>query len=503
MDMISNLALGLDAAFAPINLLSTLLGCLLGTLVGVLPGMGTVAILAMLLPAIYALPPLAALSMLAGVYYGAPYGAATAALWVKQTGATGSVLTRIDGYQMVRQGRAGPALAAAGLGAFLAGCFGTLVLAALVPALTPLAFQLEPTEYFALMVLALVGAGVLASGALLKALAMGVLGLLLGLVGTDVHFGLARFAFDVPELSDGIGVVTLAMGVFAYGEVISKLAQSEPAREVFTAQVPDLWPTRQDLKDMAPAVLRGSALGSLLGMAPGGGALLASFAAYALEKKVQSRPGEVPLGKGNIRGVAAPEAARNAGAQTAFTALLALGIPPNAALALVVGALSVHHIPPGPQLLTSNPALFWGLIVSLCLGRLMLWVLHLPRIGVWNKLLSVPYRWLFPAVVLLCAMGVYSSTHSRFDIWLVAAFGLVGYVFAKLDMAPAPLLLGFILGPMMEESLRLALLQSGGDWSVFVTRPLSAGLLAAALCMVALVLLPAVQSRRKAAFLEG
>ena len=439
MDLISNLAQGLEVALAPSNLLSTLIGCLLGTLVGVLPGIGLVAILAMLLPAIYALPPLAALSLLAGVYYGRPYGSATAALGVQQTGGARVLPTSSDGYQMVRQGRAGPALAAAGLGAFLAGWLGTLVLAALVTALAPLALQFGPAEYFALMVLALVGAGVLASGALLKALAMAVLGLLLGLVGTDAHFGVARFAFDISELSDGIGVVALAMGVFAYGEIISQLAQSEAAREVLTAQVPDLWPTRQDVKDMAPAVLRGSAQGSLL------------------------------------------------------------GIPPNAALALLVGALSIHQIPPGPQPMASNPELFWGLIASLCMGRLMLFVLHLLRIGIWIQRLSVPYRWLFPAIVLLCAMGIYGSTHSRFDIWLVAVFGLVGYVFNKLDMAPAPLLLGFVLGPMMEEHLRLALLQSGGDWSVFITRPLSVGLLASALFMVVVALLPAVKSRRKAA----
>jgi TctA family transporter len=379
---------------------------------------------------------------------------------------------------------------------------GTLILAAFAPVLTQLAFQFGPAEYFSLMVVGMIGAVVMASGSLVKAIAMIVLGLLLGLVGTDVNSGVARFAFDIPELSDGIGFVAIAMGVFGYGEIISNLAQAEHTREVFTSKVQGLWPTRQDLKDMTPAVLRGTALGSLLGVLPGGGALLASFASYALEKKVKGKPGEVPFGQGNIRGVAAPESANNAGAQTSFIPMLTLGIPPNAVMALMVGAMTIHNIQPGPQVMTSNPELFWGLIASMWIGNLMLVVLNLPLIGVWIKLLSVPYRWLFPAIVLFCAIGVYTTNNSTFDIWLVAAFGFIGYVFKKLDMEPAPLLLGFILGPMMEENLRRALLLSRGDWSVFVMRPLSAGLLVAAACMLFLVLMPAVQSRRAEAFVE-
>jgi TctA family transporter len=502
MDLLNHLALGFGVAFTPINLLYALLGCLLGTLIGVLPGIGPVATIAMLLPATYALPPVSALIMLAGIYYGAQYGGSTTAILVNLPGESSSVVTCIDGYQMARQGRAGPALAAAGLGSFFAGCVGTLILAAFAPALTQLAFQFGPAEYFALMVLGLIGAVVLASGSLLKAIAMVVLGLLLGLVGTDVNSGVARFAFDIPELSDGIGFVAIAMGVFGYGEIITNLAQPAHAREVFTAKVQGLWPTRQDFKDMTPAVLRGTALGSLLGILPGGGALLASFASYALEKKIKAKPGEVPFGQGNIRGVAAPESANNAGAQTSFIPLLTLGIPPNAVMALMVGAMTIHNIQPGPQVMTSNPELFWGLIASMWIGNLMLMVLNLPLIGIWIKLLSVPYRWLFPAIVLFCAIGVYTTNNSTFDIWLVAAFGFVGYVFNKLEMEPAPLLLGFILGPMMEENLRRALLLSRGDWSVFVLRPLSAGLLGAALVLMALVLLPAVKSRRKEAFVE-
>jgi TctA family transporter len=502
MDLFSNLALGFGVALTPINLLYALVGCVLGTLIGVLPGIGPVATIAMLLPATYALPPVSALIMLAGIYYGAQYGGSTTAILVNLPGESSSVVTCIDGYQMARQGRAGPALAAAGLGSFFAGCVGTLILAAFAPVLTQLAFQFGPAEYFSLMVVGMIGAVVMASGSLVKAIAMIVLGLLLGLVGTDVNSGVARFAFEIPELSDGIGFVAIAMGVFGYGEIISNLAQPEHTREVFTSKVQGLWPTRQDLKDMTPAVLRGTALGSLLGVLPGGGALLASFASYALEKKVKGKPGEVPFGQGNIRGVAAPESANNAGAQTSFIPMLTLGIPPNAVMALMVGAMTIHNIQPGPQVMTSNPELFWGLIASMWIGNLMLVVLNLPLIGVWIKLLSVPYRWLFPAIVLFCAIGVYTTNNSTFDIWLVAAFGFIGYVFKKLDMEPAPLLLGFILGPMMEENLRRALLLSRGDWSVFVMRPLSAGLLVAAACMLFLVLMPAVKSRRAEAFVE-
>jgi TctA family transporter len=352
------------------------------------------------------------------------------------------------------------------------------------------------------MVLGLVGAVVMASGSLLKAVAMVVLGLLLGLVGTDVNSGVARFAFEVPELSKGIGLVVIAIGIFGYGEIINNLARPEHAREVFTAKVRGLWPARQDLKDMTPAVLRGTALGSLLGVVPGGGAMLASFASYALEKKIKSKPGEVPFGKGNIRGVAAPESANNAATQTAFIPMLSLGIPLNAVMALMVGAMTLHNIQPGPQVMASNPELFWGLVASMWIGNLMLAVLNLPLIGVWIKLLRVPYRWLFPAIVLGCAIGVYTTNHSSFDIWLVAAFGFMGYVFKKLDMEPAPLLLGFILGPLMEENLRGALLLSRGDWGVFVMRPLSAGLLLAAVCMLFLVLMPALKSHRGETFVE-
>jgi len=502
MELINNLSIGFGAAFTLQNLMYCFIGCLLGTLVGVLPGIGPVATIAMLLPATYALPPVAALIMLAGIYYGAQYGGSTTAILVNLPGESSSVVTVIDGYQMARQGRAGPALAAAGMGSFFAGCVGTLILAAFAPPLTELAFKFGPAEYFSLMVLGLIGAVVLASGSLLKAIAMILLGLLMGLVGTDVNSGVARYSFDIPELTDGIGFIVIAMGVFGYGEIISNLSKSSDDRQVFTAKVEGLMPTKADFKHMLPAMLRGTALGCSLGILPGGGALLSAFAAYTIEKKIKLKPGEIPFGKGNIRGVAGPEAANNAGAQTSFIPLLTLGIPPNAVMALMVGAMTIHNIQPGPQVMTGNPQLFWGLIASMWIGNLMLIVLNLPLIGIWIKLLTIPYRWLFPAIVMFCAIGVYSTNNNTWDIWMVAIFGVIGYVFIKLGAEPAPLLLGFILGPMMEENLRRALLLSRGDWSVFVTRGLSASLLGAALLLIIIVALPSIKKKRAEAFVE-
>jgi putative tricarboxylic transport membrane protein len=502
MDLLSNLALGFSVAFTVQNLLYALGGCILGTLIGVLPGIGPIATIAMLLPATYGLEPTPALIMLAGIYYGAQYGGSTTAILVNLPGESSSVVTCIDGYQMARKGRAGAALAAAGIGSFIAGSVGTLLLAALSPELIKVASQFGAAENFALMTLGLIGAVVLASGSLLKAIAMIVLGVLLGFIGADVNSGVQRFGFDLPQLYDGIGFVVIAMGVFGYGEIISNLAKPEAQREVFTSKVDGLMPTKEDFKRMLPAILRGTGLGSLLGVLPGGGALLASFASYTIEKKTKLQPGEVPFGQGNIRGVAAPEAANNAGAQTSFIPLLTLGIPPNAVMALMVGAMTIHQIQPGPRVMESNPDLFWGLIASMWIGNLMLVVLNLPLIGIWIKLLKVPYRLLFPAIVLFCAIGVYATNNTSFDIWLVAAFGFVGYMFAKLGCEPAPLLLGFILGPMMEENLGRALKISQGDWSVFVTRPISAGLLLAAVALLVVVMLPAIKKQRAVAFVE-
>ncbi|MEO5732337.1 MAG: tripartite tricarboxylate transporter permease [Rubrivivax sp.] len=502
MDLIHNLSMGFGVAFTLQNLLYAFGGAVLGTLIGVLPGLGPVATIAMLLPSIYALDATPALIMLAGIYYGAQYGGSTTAILINVPGESSSVVTAIDGYAMARKGRAGPALAAAGLGSFFAGCVGTVIIAAFAPPLTELAFKFGPAEYFSLMVLGLIGAVVLASGSLVKAIAMILLGLLLGQINTDVISGVARYSFDIPELTDGIGFVAIAMGVFGFGEIIANLGQPAENREVFTKDVKGLWPTRQDFMDAFPAVLRGTALGSLLGVLPGGGALLSSFAAYALEKKVRGRPGEVPFGQGNIRGVAGPESANNAGAQTSFIPMLTLGIPPNAVMALMVGAMTIKGIQPGPQVMSSNPELFWGLIASMWVGNLMLVILNLPLIGIWIKLLTVPYRFLFPAIVVFCTIGLYTLNNNPFDVYMGAGFAALGYVFYKLGCEPAPLLLGFILGPMMEENLRRALLLSRGDWSTFVTRPLSSGLLIAAALMVVVVMLPTIRKNRRVAFHE-
>jgi len=409
-------------------------------------------------------------------------------------------VTAIDGYQMARQGRAGPALAAAGLGSFFAGCVGTVVIAAFAPPLTELAFQFGPAEYFSLMVLGLVGAVVLASGSLVKAVAMIVMGLLLGQINTDVISGVPRYSFDIPELTDGINFVVIAMGVFGFGEIIANLGRPAEHREVFTKDVHGLWPTREDFRQAWPAVLRGTSLGSLLGVLPGGGALLSSFAAYTLEKKIAGPSGR--FGKGDIRGVAGPESANNAGAQTSFIPMLTLGIPPNAVMALMVGAMTIKGIQPGPQVMTSNPELFWGLIASMWIGNLMLVVLNLPLIGIWIKLLTVPYRFLFPAIVTFCCIGTYSLNNNSFDVFMTALFAIIGYGFYKLGCEPAPLLLGYILGPMMEENLRRALLLSRGDWATFVSKPLSAGLLAAAALLIIIVTLPSIKAKREEAFQE-
>jgi len=499
MDLFSNLALGFDTAFTLQNLLYCFIGCILGTLIGVLPGLGPIATIAMLLPATYALPPTAALIMLAGIYYGSQYGGSTTAILLNIPGETSSVVTAIDGYQMARNGRAGVALFTAGMGSFFAGCVATLVLAAFAAPLSQLAFKFGPAEYFSLMVLGLIGAVVLASGSLIKAIGMIVLGLLMGLVGTDVNSGVSRYAFDIPELSDGIGFVAVAMGVFGFAEIMTNL-EKKGEDEGFLNKMTTMIPTKQDIKRMIPAILRGTTIGSILGILPGGGAALASFGAYSVEKKTSKYSHE--FGKGAIEGVAGPESANNAAAQTSFIPLLTLGIPPNAVMALMVGAMTIHNIQPGPQVMTSNPALFWGLIASMWIGNMMLIILNLPLIGMWVQLLKIPYRFMYPAILVFCCIGVYTVNNTVFDVYITAVFGLVGYLFTKLGCEPPPLLLGFILGPMMEENFRRALLLSRGDFSTFFTRPLSLGLLIAAALLVVIVALPAVKKTREEAFVE-
>jgi TctA family transporter len=499
MELLANLSLGFETAFTLQNLLYCFIGCVLGTLIGVLPGLGPVATIAMLLPATYALPPIAALIMLAGIYYGSQYGGSTTAILLNIPGETASVVTAIDGYQMARRGRGGVALFTAGMGSFFAGCVATLILAAFAAPLAEVAFKFGPAEYFSLMVLGLIGAVVLASGSLLKAIGMIILGLLMGLIGTDVNSGVARYTFDVPQLADGIGFVSVAMGVFGFAEIMMNL-EKKGVTESFLNKVTTLIPTWTDIKRMTPAILRVTTIGSILGILPGGGAALAAFGAYSVEKKASKYSHE--FGKGAIEGVAGPESANNAAAQTSFIPLLTLGIPPNAVMALMVGAMTIHNIQPGPQVMTSNPTLFWGLIASMWIGNVMLILLNLPLIGIWVKLLQIPYRYLYPAILVFCCIGVYTVNNSIIDVYITASFGIIGYLFFKLGCEPAPLLLGFVLGPMMEENFRRALLLSRGDFTTFVTRPLSLGLLIAAALLVIVVMLPAVKKSREEVFVE-
>jgi TctA family transporter len=497
--ILSNLWIGFQVAVSPWNLFYCLVGVLLGTLIGVLPGIGPVATIAMLLPITFNLNPVAALIMLAGIYYGAQYGGSTTAILVNIPGESSSVVTCLDGYQMARQGRAGPALAIAALGSFFAGCVATLIIAVAAPPLAEVALKFGPAEYFSLMVFGLVAATVLAHGSLVKAVAMVVFGLLLGLVGTDVNSGVLRFAFGIPELSDGIGFVIVAMGMFGTAEIISNL-ELKDEREVFTSKVTHLYPTKQDMKDSWAPILRGTALGSMLGILPGGGALLASFGAYTLEKKVSKHPEQ--FGKGAIAGVAGPESANNAGAQTSFIPMLTLGIPSNAVMALMIGALMIQGIAPGPQVMNEKPQLFWGLIASMWVGNLMLVVLNLPMIGMWVKLLTVPYRYLFPSILVFMAIGVFSLSNNAFDVLIMSIFGVLGYVCVKLECEPAPMILGFILGPLMEENLRRAMLLSRGDPSTFITKPISAGFIIASVILLIVVALPAIRQKREEVFVE-
>ncbi len=499
MEIFANLGLGLETAFTLQNLFYCLIGVFVGTAVGVLPGLGPIATIAMLLPATFGLPPISALIMLAGIYYGAQYGGSTTAILVNLPGESSSVVTALDGYKMARNGQAGKALATAAIASFFAGTVATILLALFAPPLADLALKFGPAEYFSLMVLGLVASVVLASGSLLNAIGMVLLGLLLGLIGTDVNSGAQRYTFDLPELADGINFVIVAMGMFGIGEIIRNLEHDED-RSLMMKKVKGLMLTKVDFKRIVAPVLRGTALGSALGILPGGGAMLASFASYSIEKKVS--PNAKEFGKGAIEGVAAPEAANNAGAQTSFIPMLTLGIPSNPVMALMIGAMIIQGIQPGPAVMTEQPALFWGLIVSMWFGNLFLVVLNLPMIGLWIKMIMVPYHRLFPAILMFCAIGVFSLNNNEFDVFLMALFGLFGYICAKLGAEPAPMLLGYIIGPMMEEYLRRALLLSHSDPMVFVTRPISAVMLAMAAIALIVVLLPSLRKKREEAFQE-
>ncbi len=499
MDLLANLSVGLETALTLTNLMYCLLGVFLGTLIGVLPGLGPTATIAMLLPITFGLPPVSALIMLAGIYYGSQYGGSTTAILVNLPGEAASVVTALDGYQMAKQGRAGVALATAAIGSFFAGTVSTVLIVLFAPPLAEMALKFGPADYFSLMVLGLVVAVVLARGSLLHALGMVVLGLLLGLIGTDVNSGMARYTFELPELADGIGFVVVAMGMFGIGEIVRNL-ESEHTRSVMVKEIKNLMPTKEDWKRIVAPILRGTALGSFLGLLPGSGSILGSFSAYSLEKKLSKHPEQ--FGKGAIEGVAGPESANNAGAQTSFIPMLTLGIPSNPVMALMIGAMIIQGIQPGPSVITEQPALFWGIIVSMWIGNLFLLVLNLPLIGLWVRLILVPYQYLYPLILVFCAIGVFSLSNNTFDIYMMALFGVLGYVFAKLDCEPAPMLLGFILGPLMEEYLRRALIISRGDPMVFLTRPISATMLVLAVIAMMIVLAPAVRKTREEAFQE-
>lgn len=499
MELIDNLLLGLQVSLTWGNLGYCLLGVAVGTLIGVLPGVGPVMTIALLLPITFGLPPAAALIMLAGIYYGAQYGGSTTAILLNVPGETSAVVTCLDGHKMARQGRAGVALGIAAIGSFIGGTVATLLIALFSPTLSAVGLSFGPTEYFSLMVVGLVAAVVLAHGSLRKAIAMTVLGLLLGLVGMDINSSFSRFSFGVPQLMDGIDFVVVATGLFGFAEILHSLS-SRRDRQITTTQVGSIWPTRDDLRASAKPIMRGTLLGSLLGVLPGGGAAISSFAAYSLEKKLSRHPER--FGQGAIEGVAGPETANNAAAQTSFIPLLTLGLPSNPVMALMIGAMMIHGISPGPQVATQNPDLFWGIIVSMWVGNLLLVILNLPMVGLWVRLLHVPYRLLYPAILLLGALGVYSLNFSTVDVMLATGFGLLGFVLLRLGCEPAPLLLGLVLGPLMEENLRRAMLLARGDATVFVTNPVSLALLLLACTLIALVLLPAFRRTRAVAFQE-
>jgi len=499
MELLHNLSIGFSTALTLQNLFYCFVGSLLGTLIGVLPGIGPAATIAVLLPVTYSLTPESAVIMLAGIYYGAQYGGSTTAILLNLPGEATSAVTAIDGYQMARQGRAGPALAISAIGSFFAGSVATFVLVLFALPLTRAALEFGPQEYFALIVLGLICAVALANGSIVKALATTILGLLFGLIGSDVTSGLLRFTLGHRELADGLDFVAIAVGIFGFAEIIRNL-ETEQDRSLLVKKVEGLMPTLSDLKAASGAILRGTAVGSLLGILPGGGALLASFASYALERKLAKDP--TRFGRGAIEGVAGPESANNAGAQTSFIPVLTLGIPSNAVMALMVGALTIHGIAPGPNVVTERPALFWGLIASMWIGNFMLVLLNLPLVGLWVRLLTIPYYLLFPAIIGFSALSVFLATDNVFHLYTLAGLGLLGYLLHKLECEPTPLLLGFVLGPMLEENFLRSMAISRGDPTVFFTRPISATLLLGALLLLVFVFQPSISRKREEVFVE-
>lgn len=499
MDFLANLALGLHVATVPANLFYCFVGAVAGTLVGILPGIGPTAAIAMLLPTTFSLPPEGAIIMLAGLYYGAQYGGSTTAILLNLPGEASSAVTAIDGHQMARQGKAGTALAIAAIGSFFAGTVATLIIALLAKPLTAIALLFGPWEYFSLLAVGLVAAVTLANGSVLKAITMVVFGLLLGIVGTDVYTGTRRFTFGIVEFANGIDFVAFSVGIFGIAEILRNMEQRDD-RSFITARISSLMPSREDLRISAMPILRGTAVGAVLGILPGGGALLSSFASYSLEKKVSKHPEQ--FGKGAIAGVAGPEAANNAGAQTSFIPMLTLGIPSNPVMALVIGAMIMQGIVPGPSVATSRPDLFWGVIASMWIGNVMLVLLNLPLVGLWVRLLNVPYYALFPGIILFSSLGIYAINSEIYDVMSISAFGLIGYLLYKLGFEPAPLVLGFILGPMLEEHLRRAMLLGNGDVTAFFTHPISGVLLLCAAALLIFSSLPKIRRKRDVVFAD-
>ncbi len=487
-----SIILGFSVCLQPLNLFYCFIGVFIGTLIGVLPGVGPVATISMLLPATFKMSPVGAIIMLAGIYYGAMYGGSTTSILVNIPGETASVVTCLDGYQMARKGRAGPALGIAAFGSFIAGTFSVIALTFVAPPLATIAIRFGPPEYFSLLVLGLTLLIYLAHGSMIKALMMACVGLLMSFIGLDNISGYERFTYGIPTLEDGLGLVPVAVGVFGLGEVLSNIEESVGKREIFQAKISNLLPNRQDWKDSALPIVRGSVMGFILGILPGGGHVLASFASYAMEKRFSKHPEK--FGQGAIEGVAGPESANNAGAGGQFIPLLTLGIPASPVMALMLGALVIFGLQPGALLMTRNPDLFWGVIVSMYLGNMMLLVLNLPLIGLWVHVLRVPYPFLFPLIVLFCLIGAYSINNNIFDVFIMVLFGIIGYLMKKVRFEAAPMLLGMVLGLMMEDALRQSLIMSGGSFQIFVTRPISAGFIIAALVLLAI---PAVRGGKK------
>lgn len=481
MEILSNLALGIETAFTLQNLLWCFVGVLLGTLVGVLPGLGPFAAISILLPLTYYADPISGIIMLAGLYYGTQYGGSTTSILLNLPGESSSVVTCMDGYQMTKKGRGGAALAIAALGSFFAGSVATVLIVIIGVPLSALAFKFGPSEYAALMFVGLIAAAALARGSFLKALAMVIIGLLLGSIGVDINSGVERFTFGIPNLYDGISFAVMAMGMFGLAEIFYNLLHGSH-NQVAAPKLKELYPNKQEFKESIPAVLRGTALGSMLGLLPGAGAIISSFASYTLEKKISKDPDK--FGKGAIEGVAGPESANNAAAQTSFIPMLSLGLPTTPVMALMIAALMIHDIQPGPEVISNNPTLFWALIISMFVGNFMLVILNLPLVGLWIRIISIPRKLLYPAIILFCVIGAYHINNSWFDVGLLIPFTVIGYYFKKWQCEPAPLAMGFVVGAALEEYLRRALMISDGNWLTFFDKPIALSLILVAVVLV-------------------